>query len=168
MMGDGGCQAFPSAQTCPESLQRQRGFVSFHVLSMVMCLQPMCHDLNKPRKPLAQYEKEEADPIPDLTDTPAPPLHRELLQTPCAGARLWRHSQRWGGQAEEVSHLFFQAVFVKIGHGRLHLLLPRRFAVHWAGSEHGAGWVSTALCVAPPVQNAPCSVCTPRNARACL
>lgn len=125
---------FPLLRLAPESLRGWRGFVSFHVLSMIMGLQPTHHALNKPRKLPAQYEKEEADPILDLIDMPALPIHQELLQALCVGARLWRHSQRWGAGREGFP-LVFQAVFVKTGHGRLHLLLPRRFC----GSLGGQG-----------------------------
>lgn len=157
-MGNRHCQGFPSAQTCPESLQGWRGFVSFHVLSTVMGLQPICHALNKPRKPPVQYEKEEADPLPDLIDAPAVPLHWELPRAPCVGARLWRCSQRWGAGRGGFP-LVFQAVFVKIGHGRLHLLLPRLFCGSLgrqrARSREGE---HSPVCCTPRAEHTPLSV----------
>lgn len=57
---------------------------------------------------------------------------------------------RGGGQAEEVSHLFFKQSLLKLVTAGCTSCCPGSFAVHWAGSEHGAG-----PCVTPPMQNAP-------------
>lgn len=106
------------------------------------------------------HNMKEADPIPDWIS--ALPLHWELLGAPCVGARLWRHSQRWGAGREGFP-LVFQAVFVRIGHGRLQLLLPGRFcgSLGGQGARSWEGEHSPACCT-------PHAECTQIKARAHL
>lgn len=100
--------------------------------------------------------------IQSQIDMPSLPLHRELLRAPCVGARLWRRSQRWGAGREGFP-LVFQAVFVRIGHGRLHLLLPGRFCGS-LGGQGARSWEGehSPVCCTPHAE------CTQLKAQACL
>jgi len=104
-----------------------------------------------PYKPKNSWSKPKGRgcPLLDLVDVPAlsfPPRragschnHHVLC------ARLWRCSREWWA-ARGGFRVAFQAVFVQIGHGRLCLLLPRRFCGSSGGQR--ARCRSTALCVA--------------------
>lgn len=172
MMGNGCCQGFSSAQAHSKSLwvggvlsppllpHPQHGYGSPAVrLTHMPC----------PYKPKNSWRKPKgAVLLLDLVDIPAC-LSNTLgaaTSTTC-----WAQGSgdvpRGGGQPEEIFLLLFKQPLLKSVVAGHISFCPHGFAVHRAGSKHSAGAVSTALCVAPPLQNTPCTVCIQINAQIC-
>lgn len=75
---------------------------------------------------------------------------------------------RGGGQPEEVSQLLFKQSLLKLVTVGCISCCLCGFAVHRVGGVHGAGRISTTLCVALSLQKIPCMVCIQINAHTCF